>query len=117
MKKKLGRYKQCEKCPWKMSTDPHDIPNGYSADAHRALENTIADPASLKLGGVIHTMACHDSPVGKESQCIGWLVHQMGPGNNIALRLLMRHYDLSGVELVGEQHQNFEDTLDRQFAD
>lgn len=22
--------KQCEKCPWKVSTDPRKIPNGYS---------------------------------------------------------------------------------------
>lgn len=56
-------------------------------------------------------MACHESPVGKETYCVGWLMNQLGPGNNIPLRIQMMKYDLSGVELHGEQHKTFEDTL------
>lgn len=107
--KRLGRDKQCAKCPWKVTTDPYEIPNGYNEAAHRALSGTIA--THLQIGGVIRVMACHESPVGKEMECIGWLVNQMGPGNNIALRILMQNYDLSRVELVGKQHHTFEDTL------
>ena len=58
-------------------------------------------------------MACHESPIGKETHCVGWLMNQLGPGNNIALRLEMRNYDLSQVQLDGEQHETFEDTLPR----
>lgn len=56
-------------------------------------------------------MACHESKVGKEAHCIGWLMNQLGPGSNIGLRIEMLGYDLSNVELVGEQHDCFEDTL------
>lgn len=38
-------------------------------------------------------------------------MNQLGPGNNIGLRLRMLDYDLSKVKLDGEQHGRFEDTL------
>ena len=34
---KLKRLKQCAKCPWKVSTDPHDIPN-FCCSAHASSE-------------------------------------------------------------------------------
>ncbi len=109
MTKRLGREKQCAKCPWKVETDPRDISNGYCESAHRALEGTIA--THLQIGGTIKVMACHESPIGKETECIGWLINQLGPGNNIVLRISMLGYDLSGVKVFGEQHQIFADTL------
>src|SRR3954468_218997 len=81
---KLKRTHQCEKCPWRVETDPYDIPNGYDPEKHRALANTIAEPGSLRdTGGV---MACHETD---DAHCIGWLVNQLGPGNNIGLRMRM----------------------------
>lgn len=103
-KKKLKRTKQCAKCPWKKSTNPHDIPYGYSVEQHEGLRETIGPSRTS-------AMACHEDPVGKEDYCIGWLMHQLGPGNDIVLRLKMMEYDLSDVQLVGEQHQTFEETL------
>jgi len=108
MKKKLAREKQCAKCPWKVKTDPHTIPDGYEVEKHRALKRTIAQPGSFRSSVA---MACHESNPGEEMHCIGWLANQMGPGNNIGLRIRMLEYDLSGVELDGEQHERFEDTL------
>lgn len=109
-----GPRRQCEKCPWKVSTDPHGIPNGYCPAKHAALEGTIAEPASLRdLGrGALHMMACHETVEGKELPCVGWLAHQLGPGNNIALRMaaISRQID-TDFELDGEQHERFEDTL------
>ena len=101
--KKLGRTKQCAKCPWKKSTNPHDIPNGYTKERHCDLRKTI--------GSSTDAMACHKDTVGRESYCVGWLMNQIGPGNNISLRLRMLGYDLSKVKLVGAQHYKFEDTL------
>jgi hypothetical protein len=48
---KLKRVKQCAKCPWKVSTDPHDIPNNYSAELHKHLARTIIEPGSLASTG------------------------------------------------------------------
>jgi len=101
---------QCDKCPWRIDVDPHDIPNGYCEVKHKALESTIAKPGALNLGAV-SMMACHDSPVGKERPCVGWLANQLGPGNNIGLRLWASKNLKGPLNLVGEQHETFEDTL------
>lgn len=108
---KLKRTKQCAKCPWRKDVNPHDIPDGYSEDKHRRLEGTIAkeDDFSFLTGSPLRVMACHETD---DAHCIGWLMNQLGRGNNIALRLQMRECDnLRNVKLVGEQHERFEDTL------
>jgi hypothetical protein len=111
-KQQLKRTRQCAKCPWKKSTNPRDIPNGYDEKKHEHLRGTIANDVSRhRLEPTIRVMACHESPVGDEAHCIGWLMNQLGPGNNIMLRLLMTKYDLSDVQLDGPQHKCFDDTL------
>lgn len=105
---KLGRTKQCEKCPWRKDVDPHDIPNGYSVERHKALSSTINSGMDT-LSGDLHIMACHEL---HETPCIGWLVNQIGPGNNFGLRMQMSKCEnFDRIELVGEQHETFEDTL------
>jgi hypothetical protein len=105
--------KQCTKCPWKVTTDPHTIPNDYDEGKHCALKSTIAEPGALRhRPGGLPIMACHETPVGKERPCVGWLVHQMGPGNNIALRMAVMTGHIDGnVQTIGEQHESFEATL------
>jgi len=47
-----------------------------------------------------------------DAHCVGWLMNQLGPGNNIPLRLsVLSCENLKQVRLVGEQHETFEDTL------
>lgn len=105
---KLKRTKQCEKCPWRVGIDPRDIPNGYTEDKHRALAGTIAQPDG-PLMGPGKAMACHES---HEAHCIGWLVNQVGPGNNIGLRIqMMSCENAKFIMLRGEQHKTFEETL------
>jgi len=105
---KLKRVAQCEKCPWRVETDPHDIPNGYCETKHRALEKTIARPED-GIRGSASAMACHET---HDAHCIGWLVNQLGPGNNIGLRIRMISCENAGaIKLRGEQHATFEDTL------
>lgn len=105
--------KQCNKCPWRVDVDPNDIPNGYCQAKHASLKKTIARPGSFATQGMA-MMACHETPPGKEKPCVGWLANQLGPGNNIGLRLaVIRGLVSVDVELVGEQHETFEDTLPR----
>lgn len=112
MRKRKPR-KQCLFCPWKVATDPHDIPDGYCETKHRDLSGTIAEPGALRFGP-LRLMACHESKPGKEIPCVGWLCNQLGPGNNIGLRLAVMTEQVDGnVELDGEQHERFEDTLPR----
>ncbi len=104
--------KQCEHCPWKKSTVPdRDIPGGYSRTKHCALKKTIAKPGEVRPGDRAG-MACHKSSVGAEKPCVGWVVNQLGVGNNIGLRLqAMRDERFQNCRTDGPQHQRFEDTL------
>lgn len=106
---------QCAKCPWKVDTDPYEIPNGYDVVKHRALSRTIAEPGSLKgLFDAQYMMACHETGKGAQLPCVGWLHHQLGVGNNLGLRLAVMSGRINGnIQIVGEQHACLEDTLPR----
>lgn len=108
--------KQCNTCPWRVGADPHAIPNGYSVAKHRALDGTIAEPGAVRgIAGPLRIMACHYSAAGAELACVGWMVNQLGDGNNIALRLRVWTGSIDGnVQTEGEQHPRFEDTLPRE---
>lgn len=107
----LKRVKQCRKCPWKQSVSPREIPNGYSEEKHVGLKKTIAIEGDLSglNSPTMNVMACHET---QDAHCIGWLVNQLGPGNNIPLRFHIRNCENVGeIETFGPQHENFEDTL------
>lgn len=109
---KLSRTRQCAKCPWKVNTNPHDIPHGYSVKKHEGLSKTIAKPGALNIGMALNVMSCHEAAPEEQAYCIGWLHNQLGTGNNIGLRMAMRGCENIGdIELVGEQHETFNDTL------
>jgi hypothetical protein len=64
---------------------------------------------SYLRGDTLKIMACHETA---EGHCIGWLNHQLGPGNNIALRISMGSCDnAKAIRLRGPQHETFEETL------
>lgn len=107
---RLKRTKQCAKCPWRKDVNPRDIPNGYSVEKHCALESTIAKhPLDGLFAPTMRVMACHET---RDTHCVGWLVNQVGSGNNIALRIQMASCEnASAVRTIGKQHERFEDTL------
>lgn len=48
------RTRQCKACPWKQGVRPAlDIPGGYCASKHRALDRTIAEPGSLTASRLV----------------------------------------------------------------
>jgi hypothetical protein len=107
------KFKQCKACPWKKSVIPNkDIPNNYCATKHANLKNTIARPGDItSINVALRVMACHESEVGEESPCVGWLYNQLGNGNNIALRMQALDGRYADLKINGEQHETFEDTL------
>jgi hypothetical protein len=117
---KLKRVVQCAKCPWKQGTDPTSI--GYDKDRHHSMAKTIAEPGSIAgimnvgdagipAGGFrLDVMGCHEDE--HETPCIGWLVNQIGDGNNIPLRIsMMTCENAREMRTVGPQHETFDDML------
>lgn len=114
---KLKRTAQCLKCPWRVETNPHDIPNGYDEKKHCELSSTIAKPGDIEsvFSSTLRIMACHETD---EAHCVGWLANQLGPGNNLALRMrMMSCTNAQSIRLQGKQHKNFNDTLPRRDSD
>ena len=108
----LKRTVQCAKCPWKVSTNPREIPHGYCETKHRDLAKTIADSDTPMFGQSINVMACHHSTPDNMEHCIGWLHNQLGRGHNIPLRVHMLNCsNIAQMRIVGDQHERFEDTL------
>jgi hypothetical protein len=106
----LKQTKQCANCPWKVGSDLSAIP-GYSRQQHKDLKSTIAVDTGLAATA---TMACHNSGEGHGGMihCIGWLSNQLGPGNNIPLRIqATRCTNIGEIRVVGPQYDTFEDTL------
>jgi len=112
---KLKRTRQCAKCPWKTTTDPHSIPHGYDPNLHCKLESTIADPEagadelkSAMTSQQLMIMACHEE---HPTHCIGWLHNQLHH-NNIPLRIAaINCTNLAQLQLDGSQHSTFDATL------
>ena len=104
--------KQCAKCPWKVTTNPLDIPGDYTVEKHQALRGTVA-AGLVNLDTVtLRVMGCHEHTPADEVACVGWLDDQLGPGNNIGLRIAAAQGRVGiDYELDGAQHECFEDTL------
>lgn len=107
---KLKRTAQCAHCPWIKDSNPHDIPNGYCETKHANLADTIAVPGAMPdFNAPMKAMACHETD---DAHCVGWVMNQLGEGNNIALRLRAGSCtNIDKVRLRGEQHDTFADTL------
>ena len=109
----LKRTVQCAKCPFKQSTNPLEIPNGYEVGKHKHLESCISKQPLQQT----NFMLCHHS---KESEgtietvelCAGWLHNQLGTGNNLYLRVIMKDCEnINELKVIGEQHKTFNDTI------
>lgn len=108
---KLERTAQCKTCPWVVGNTVANIPN-YEKEKHRNLESTIATDAHFSPGP-LKVMACHHSTDGSEHHCLGWLMNQLGPGNNIPLRLGMSGCENAGeIKLAGKQKADFRETFE-----
>lgn len=110
--KKTTKLRQCMSCPWRKEVDPmKDIPN-YSLGMHQDLVgSTIAREGDDVFTRELHVMACHKSKEGREVECVGWVANQLGPGNNIALRIRAMDGRYNQLELIGDQHETLEETI------
>lgn len=107
----VRRTRQCSGCPWKKSTVPaRDIADGYDPKKHAALISCQAT-GTAGIGKPLRAMACHESKARAPYACVGWLVNQLGPGNNIALRLRQMKGEFGELEVEGEQYETLEEMV------
>lgn len=102
---------QCKSCPWRVDCVPdRDIPN-YVPGMHVNLDKTIKSGIDTMFRKVRHVMACHYSKPGEEFPCAGWLHNQIGPGNNLGVRISVMAGKMPVPMVDGEQYETFEETL------
>lgn len=62
----------CAACPWRKDTHVRDIPN-FKIELMERLVLTVPDAKGFGPDVSAPVFACHDSPVGQEKACAGWL--------------------------------------------
>lgn len=109
--KAFRRTKQCAACPWKKGTSCEVQIPGYKREKHLRL--TSCQSNGFTPGSI---MACHESKEGRDFACVGWLVHQLGDGNNIPLRLaaVTGRLPADQLEVYGEQYESLEKMIARE---
>jgi hypothetical protein len=106
----LTQTKQCGNCPWRVDSDISKIPN-YDRELHYNLDRTIVDDGIFDPSRPVRFMGCHNSTKGNDLECIDWLNNQRN-SNNLGLRMMMmRCQNVEAIEVVGEQHLTFYETL------
>lgn len=107
---KLEYTTQCNSCPWRKDARLDDIPH-YDRGMHERLGNTCMVSGLESLQD--HSwMACHNSTATKKYPCLGWLMHALGPGNDISVRLTARDIsNIKDVRLIGRECTSFVETL------
>lgn len=64
--------KPCASCPWRVDQDAQSIPN-FSLDLAEGLANTCPDERGFGPDFGSPQFACHQSKIGAEVVCAGWL--------------------------------------------
>lgn len=62
----------CPSCPWRRDQSAQDIPN-FSLQMARGLASTCPDERGIGPAFDAELFACHQSKVGDEVPCAGWL--------------------------------------------
>jgi len=102
--KSVGKPRpQCATCPWRADVDPRDIPGGHGHVVPEKL--AVHTPSGVEsLAHDLRVATCHEAAIGAKLPCVGWLVHQLGPGNNLAVRVAVLRGSLdANVRTIGEQ--------------
>lgn len=105
----LSHTTQCKTCPWRVEASLEDIPR-YSRAQLEDLEESCNQSGISSLSS--HAMMCHHAKSNEFRPCLGWLVYAIGPGQNFGARMIANNIkNLGDVQLLGEQHETFQDTL------
>lgn len=103
----------CPGCPWRLDRTAADIP-GFSIEKTRRLAATCPDARGHGPGFGAAMFACHQSLVGGELACAGWLASVGNCHPNVRLAVLqglVPHESLTPGPEWPALHANYGDVL------
>jgi hypothetical protein len=104
----MKTVKQCKTCPWRVAVTPsRDVPD-YDPGIYDRMRSTLRSGIETLSEKTRVIMECHNGKRGDNRACAGWLHHQLGIGNNLAVRLAVSVGRLPVPKVVGEQHEDLE---------
>ena len=105
--------KQCVTCPWRADVDPWNMPGGHGYVLPEMLSSHTPSGMESLATPVLRVATCHEAAIAKKLPCVGWLVHQLGPGNNFAVRLAVLRGSIdANVRTLGKQRDLPEEILE-----
>jgi len=99
---------------WSTSASCRRSPAGRRISPTRAVGSADDSMCANRAGQTSQTRS-RGAQRNCELPCVGWLVNQIGPGNNIGLRLAVLSGQVDAdVRTIGPQHSTFEETMPRE---
>lgn len=105
----------CPSCPWRVDQDARDIPN-FDLSLAEALAPTSPDACGMGPDFGASMFACHQSKMGREIPCAGWLakVGHRHPGVRLSVRMgRIQPEALRPGPDWPDLHDNYPDVLDK----
>lgn len=81
----------CPSCPWRVGSSARDIPE-FSIEKARRLRCTVGSGDQFRT-----IMACHGSPEGGESTCIGYVAVEGWSNLAVRLQAMNGKIDIGGI--------------------
>ena len=104
--------KQCKTCPWRVDVKPaRDVPS-FDPGIYDRMKASLRSGVESMAEKTRIVMECHSGKRGSKIPCAGWLHHQLGVGNNFAVRLSVISGRLPAPKIAGEQHIDLDDLDD-----
>lgn len=107
--------KPCASCPWRRDAVAGDIPN-FDLELAESLASTCPDQRGMGPDFGASMFACHQSKVGAEFACAGWLatVGDCHPG--VRLAVMSGHLDSATLSPGADWpalHANYPEVLEK----
>jgi len=105
----------CSSCPWRIDQNAGDIPHFSLALAER-LKATCPDERDMGPDFGASMFACHQSSVGHEVHCAGWLASVGHRHPSVRLAVAQGRMDISRLRPAAhwpELHANYGEVLEK----